>query len=269
MDRRCKNITDARFGRLVAKRFVSKAERPDLAKPGAGAYWDCLCDCGTSLLVRASHLQKGMTRSCGCLRHEGSQFFRKLEGERFGRLVAVRYITKAERKDLSSSCDSSALWLCLCDCGETTTVRVSQLRRGTTQSCGCLARDRSRAALRAKRPPGVSSAVRRKYNAYRSNAKKLGRCFELSIQQMEELITQSCHYCGDPPSQKTCIYRSRDPENTLTHHGIDRKDSTLGYIYNNCVPCCKYCNRMKWDMSLPQLRERMEKLARHMGWGMV
>lgn len=52
-----------------------------------------------------------------------------LTGQRFGRLTVVR---KAESRG------SNAWWECKCDCGNTHTVRSTELRSGTTKSCGCL-----------------------------------------------------------------------------------------------------------------------------------
>lgn len=53
-----------------------------------------------------------------------------LTGQRFGRLLVLgRY----EKNDISGH----AVWRCLCDCGETTTVSGSNLRSGQIKSCGC------------------------------------------------------------------------------------------------------------------------------------
>jgi hypothetical protein len=60
----------------------------------------------------------------------------ELTGQRFGRLV-VLHRTRAGR-------DGRARWVCQCACGRQTTVDGHSLRRGNTQSCGCLARDNAR-----------------------------------------------------------------------------------------------------------------------------
>lgn len=53
-----------------------------------------------------------------------------IAGQRFGRLVAIRYV----RKDAIRN----AIWLCRCDCGGTIETRSTRLRTGRTKSCGCL-----------------------------------------------------------------------------------------------------------------------------------
>lgn len=51
-------------------------------------------------------------------------------GNRYGRLVVI------------GRCGVDAhqhrLWLCLCDCGNTTQTRTTGLRSGKCKSCGCL-----------------------------------------------------------------------------------------------------------------------------------
>lgn len=59
-----------------------------------------------------------------------------LTGQRFGRL------TVASRADNGN--DGSPRWLCKCDCGNVCTVRSSNLKRGQTQSCGCLRKDKAK-----------------------------------------------------------------------------------------------------------------------------
>lgn len=55
-------------------------------------------------------------------------------GNRYGRLVVI------ERA--GSVPNGPARWLCKCDCGKEATVKGSDLRRGSTRSCGCLREER-------------------------------------------------------------------------------------------------------------------------------
>jgi len=52
-----------------------------------------------------------------------------LTGKKFGKLTVV------ERSDKKSK--RGAVWVCECDCGNTTTVVASDLTGGKTHSCGC------------------------------------------------------------------------------------------------------------------------------------
>ena len=55
-----KNIAGQRFGKLVAL-------RPTEERKNGFVMWECLCDCGNTILVRSSSLKSGHTQSCGCL----------------------------------------------------------------------------------------------------------------------------------------------------------------------------------------------------------
>lgn len=57
------NITEQRFGRLIALEFYEQRNRR--------AFWKCLCDCGEMAIVSVSSLRNGGTQSCGCLNKEG------------------------------------------------------------------------------------------------------------------------------------------------------------------------------------------------------
>lgn len=56
--------------------------------------------------------------------------FRDIEGNRFGRLIAIKYAGKDSRK--------SSMWNCLCDCGTSKIISSNKLIKGNTKSCGCL-----------------------------------------------------------------------------------------------------------------------------------
>ena len=120
------DLTGQRFGRLTV------IERRGSTTDGQ-ATWLCQCDCGNQSVVAGGHLRKGQTTSCGCLNKVID-----LTGQRFGRLTVIEraglYVSR-NRKQTHST------WLCVCDCGNSTIVRASQLKSGQTQSCGCLHRE--------------------------------------------------------------------------------------------------------------------------------
>lgn len=55
-----------------------------------------------------------------------------LSGQRFGRLIAVKRVEDKRQ---------GTFWLCKCDCGGTKIAETRNLRKGLTQSCGCLHRE--------------------------------------------------------------------------------------------------------------------------------
>ena len=65
----------------------------------------------------------------------------------------------------------------------------------------------------------------------RVSVEKRNKEISLTKEQYFELIQKPCSYCN---------YFNEEEIN-----GIDRVDNTKGYILENCIPCCKHCNRMK------------------------
>lgn len=53
------DLTGRRFGHLRVTGFA-------LTRKGS-RHWDCVCDCGSEVLVRGKDLVHGNTKSCGCL----------------------------------------------------------------------------------------------------------------------------------------------------------------------------------------------------------
>lgn len=58
------------------------------------------------------------------------------------------------------------------------------------------------------------------------------------------LLEQKCHYCG--------FFDYDD----YTYQTVDRKDSNVGYIRDNCVTSCLVCNRAKNDMGYEEYKAR-------------
>lgn len=61
-----------------------------------------------------------------------------LTGKKFGRLTVIRRATEEEWPRGSGR---HAKWLCQCECGKQTFVQSSDLKNGTTVSCGCKNRE--------------------------------------------------------------------------------------------------------------------------------
>ena len=60
-----KDLAGIRFGSLVAVR--------DAGKKNGSYVWECMCDCGNVTFVCVRKLSNGHTRSCGCLRRDGTR----------------------------------------------------------------------------------------------------------------------------------------------------------------------------------------------------
>lgn len=61
-------------------------------------------------------------------------FMKDLTGKRFSRLTVLK--DSGERTQCKR-----IIWLCQCDCGNTSKVRTDNLKSGNTKSCGCLQRE--------------------------------------------------------------------------------------------------------------------------------
>ena len=59
MGKQIEDLTGQRFGKLIAIEYYKKSGR---------TMWKCKCDCGNEVVVSASHLKDGHTKSCGCLK---------------------------------------------------------------------------------------------------------------------------------------------------------------------------------------------------------
>lgn len=130
---------------------------------------------------------------------------------------------------------------------------------GGTQSCGCLAADKMREKLQL--PIGVA-ARNHVLRAYRAGAKARGLSWGLSLEEFLHLVENSCHYCGEPPSN--VMFRKEAGYNgSFTYNGIDRKDNSKGYFITNVVPCCIVCNNAKRAMSYEEFINYLRKAGAH------
>lgn len=66
-----------------------------------------------------------------------------------------------------------------------------------------------------------------------------------------DIMTKPCYYCGEFDKEDKKYGR---------FNGIDRLDSDLGYIKENCVSCCWWCNTIKWNKTVEEMYKHLEKI---------
>ena len=173
-------------------------------------------------------------------------------GDKFGRLVVIR-------KDgvHTKPCGTTqSKYLCRCECGNTVSVLMQNLKNGNTKSCGCLVKELKEQTILPDHR-GVKNQI---ILQYKRHAKDRGLCWELDYETVSNIISSPCFYCGAEKSNRKITKNCREG---YEYNGIDRIDSSKGYVLNNVVPCCKTCNRAKLDMSQKDFILWLQKAASH------
>ena len=153
-------------------------------------------------------------------------------------------------------------WIVKCVCGEEKRFwKYSAIER--QKSCGC-----------GTDEVGLTKEQRRMLNSrlhsYKSGALKRGFEWDITYKLFSEITSKDCVYCGSEPvkvnyfeNAPSLQYDSPNADwskYTIFFNGIDRVDSSVGYVESNCVPCCTYCNRAKSDMSFYQFKEHIGRV---------
>lgn len=87
-----------------------------------------------------------------------------------------------------------------------------------------------------------------RWQMYKSNAAKRGLEFKATLSDFAEFWKKPCSYCGDD----------------IDLIGVDRVDSSIGYIEGNMVACCGRCNEMKNSATLDAWLTSMKRVISFM-----
>jgi hypothetical protein len=159
-------------------------------------------------------------------------------GDRFGKLVVVQLHER-------HTATVRTKWLLQCDCGRQVVIRYADLRHGRRVSCGC--RKLSVAAGGRKQyEPGISQHSRKTvYANFINGAKKRNLDCVLPYSDWEHLLLMPCGYCGGEAT------------------GVDRIDSSIGYVPSNVTAACERCNKMKGSQSAMDWYAQIERVLKH------
>ena len=140
-----------------------------------------------------------------------------LTNQRFG-LLTVKTIGPTSRNPGGTSVST---WICVCDCGKTTTVRAGHILSGITKSCGCL-----------KYTARLKHGQTRKTSEYSIWSGMIQRCHNPNNRRYKDYGERGIYVCD----------RWRDFVNFFEDmglrpsidHSIDRIDNDGPYSNENC-----------------------------------
>lgn len=172
-----------------------------------------------------------------------TKYEKPVPGDRFGNLTVVSYYHLQDEKRWAVDL--------VCDCGNLVSKkRLAHLydspkHKATShcKKCGYVYRGTN------KRDYSDSQAKNAVWFNYQSSAKRRGIFWGLSKKDFFNLINLSCTYCGDINTSYFNNPKSSPWAKPFVYTGLDRIDSSAGYLLTNVVTCCKICNRAKSDLS--------------------
>jgi len=148
--------------------------------------------------------------------------FDDFAGRRFGRLVAI------ERAP--NDVKGRTRWKCVCDCGAITTPMAAHLKRGTTQSCGCMKRE-----LDSEKYTTHGKSCSRLYSVW---ANMKDRCENKNNHAYESYGGRGIKVCDEWQDFRNFLewsltngYKEAASRGKCT---LDRRENDRGYEPSNC-----------------------------------
>ncbi len=172
------------------------------------------------------------------------------EGAIFGDLVYIK-----ESEPIIMSGKQIRTVLVKCKCGTIEKTSYNKLKHYQTKCGQCYKKER-----KEKRGPILPIGQASKnalFGVYQKRAKEKQLNFTLSFDEFINLTSDDCYYCGNQPD---CVSRRSGTYGEYKHNTIDRVNNELGYIPDNCVPCCYTCNSVKSNKTLEQFKSYVQIL---------
>lgn len=139
-----------------------------------------------------------------------------MTGSVFGALT----VTERER----NLPDGTAVWRCVCECGEIRVIPGNSLRAGRNKSCGCLS-----PKFTSERTKKHGMSLSRVYGIWRG---MIARCSDASVGKTRKLYhDKGIRVCERWMKFENFLEDMGVPEK---HQSIDRKDGSKGYEQKNC-----------------------------------
>ncbi len=183
-----------------------------------------------------------------------------LTSKKFGRLTVIEISNERGNR-------GQIKWMCKCECGNMHLVTGESLRSGKSKSCGCLKKEFIEKNKFQKNNNREEAMLKVQYSHLVRRHNKI--CDDNNVIEFEvfsNLVKSKCYYCGAEHSKKiedrNCESKTKNKisDTILNINGIDRLDSSKGYIKDNVVTCCKHCNTAKNTMSVEEFMEWIKRI---------
>lgn len=205
---------------------IERTNPPEHLKDRHYTYWKCQCECGNVTIVRRDALLNGKTKSCGCIHDQKS-------ADRLRQMFTKDYREYSKDGQLIKKfCPTCKRWL-----------EPSYFSPSKTSLDKCSWECKECKAY----------YLRNRYNAYKGEANHRNLNFDLSLEEFDKITSNPCVYCGQYNGNYFGKYFC----------GIDRIDSSNGYVLNNCVSCCTTCNTMKSNRSVTDWMNHMKQILEY------
>ena len=164
--------------------------------------------------------------------------------EKYGRLTVLYEVPKSDKPQGVTN----RMFVCLCDCGKVTkAISLSDLKRGKTQSCGCLCLERIKEA-NTKHGDGHS-----RLNVMWCNMKQ--RCYNTNMRDYHLYGGRGIKICDEwkddfSAFRKWAYENGYDPDAKRGENTLDRIDVNGDYEPSNCrfVSQKTQCNNLRKNL---------------------
>jgi hypothetical protein len=145
----------------------------------------------------------------------------------------------------SNLSDGTAVWRCVCECGEVRVIPGNSLRAGRNKSCGCLS-----PRFTSERTKKHGMSLSRVYGIWQG---MIARCSDASVGKTRRLYYgKGIRVCERWMKFENFLEDMGTPEK---HQSIDRKDGDKDYEPGNC----------QWADS--KAKQHIRKSDHHPEWG--
>lgn len=164
-----------------------------------------------------------------------------LTGQVCGRLTVGKFL-RFVKQSANPNSGNTALYECLCKCGNTVEMKSIRLSSGNTKSCGCLRAYKSSELAK-------TTTERSLFRSAKHRAKKQGIPFDLTLDDI--VIPDTCPLLGTP-----LVAKVGNGERYDNLPSLDKKIPSKGYVKGNVWVVSWRANRIKNDATVNEL-ERM------------
>lgn len=146
------------------------------------------------------------------------------------------------------------IWLCSCDCGNLTYVRIGKIRSGNTKSCGCL---RKAELLKRTYKHGQTGTLEHTmWLSARVRAKKKNIPFNLELSDV--VIPSFCPLLEIPIRKSKSALSSNSPT-------LDRIIPAVGYVKGNVRVISHKANTSKSNLTIKEMELLLKNWRKLLG----